>query len=307
MKVTDKNMYFKPKMNFIKLFIVCLATLFSTSVFAINTEKLTIFTSIPPQKFLLERIAGDLINVEVLIAPGMSPHTFEPLPQQMGKLSRAAIFFTIGIPFEKTLINRLRAICPDLKIITTDKGIIRRKMIANHTHIDGHDCSQDGALDPHIWLNPLFAIALAQNMTDSLKVLIPKQTKAIESNLNTLIGELTNIDKKLEAILKPLKNQTMLVFHPAFGYFTDRYGLSQRAIEIEGKEPGPRHLVELIRYCKKENIRVIFVQKQFPTAAANVIADTINGIVIAIDPLAENYSENLQAIGSAVASGLSQK
>lgn len=265
-----------------------------------------IFTSILPQKYFVEKIAGDLVNVEVLVGPGMSPHTFEPLPQQMSRISRAAVFFTVGMPFEQALIGRLANLCPDLKIVDTAAKVARRSIsehAASHQHSE--ECVHlSGALDPHIWLDPRLAIIQAEAMADALGEMLPEKSSQIAAGLQKLTTELNELDEQLSASLAPLKGETMLVFHPAFGYFAERYGLKQRAVELEGKEPGPRQLVELIRHCRRENVHLVFVQKQFPVAAAETVARAINGRVVEIDPLAEDYVVNLRQLGESLLAGV---
>lgn len=274
-----------------------------------NSNKIAIFTSILPQKFFVEQLAGDLAEVEVLVGPGMSPHTFEPLPQQMSRLSRAAIFFTIGVPFENVLSERLKSVCPDLKIIPTDTGVERQAMQSfdNDHHHDTSCTHSEGEPDPHIWLDPDQVIIQAKNIAVALKEVLPNDTAAIDVNLASFTVRLKKLSEELSAILLPVKGQTMLVFHPSFGYFARRFGLNQQPIEMEGKEPGPRQLGELIKKCKAENVHIIFVQKQFPVAAAEALANAINGAVIQIDPLAENYFANLTEIARAVAEALQNK
>jgi len=292
-------------------FFIFLAVLFCFTGYAEADSKLEVFTSILPQKFFVEKIGGDLVNVEVFVGPGMSPHTYEPLPQQMSRLSRARLFFTIGVPFEKSLKQRIVSVCPGLKLVETDAGIKRRSMQSgedsfDHEHHEG--CTHgSGEPDPHIWLDPDLVMIQAQNIAAALKAEIPEKAGIIESRLSAFIAELSALSNELAEILEPYKGQTMLVFHPAFGYLADRYGLVQRAIEIEGKEPGPRQLVELIRRCRSENIHVVFVQKQFPVSAAETVARSINGRVVAINPLAENYIENLKEMALAIAGGVKRK
>lgn len=282
---------------------------FAAPVQAQNNGKLNIFTSILPQKFFVERLAGDLAEVEVLVGPGMSPHTYEPLPQQMGRLARASIFFTIGVPFEKALEKRLKSACPDLQIIPTDTGV-RRRMMENFSdnHQHSESCTHgEGESDPHIWLDPDQVIIQAGNIAQALKQALPQHQTVIDSRLASFTTELQALNSELAKTLKPFQGQTMLVFHPAFGYFCERFGLKQQPIEIEGKEPGPRQLGELIRKCLAEKIHVIFVQKQFPVAAANTIAGSISGAVVQIDPLAENYFSSLREIARAITSALQKK
>ena len=91
-------------------------------------------------------------------------------------------------------------------------------------------------------------------------------------------------------------NRKFLVFHPAWGYFADRYGLEQVAIEYQGKEPGAKAVARIISMAQKEGISVIFVQPQFDQRLARQIADSIEGQVIVVDPLSSNYINNMRAV-----------
>ncbi|MBQ3643928.1 MAG: zinc ABC transporter substrate-binding protein [Candidatus Riflebacteria bacterium] len=276
-----------------------------TSLFA-ESESLKVFVSILPQKYFAERLLENNGTVEVLIGPGMSPHTYEPLPQQMSKLSRANIFFTVGIPFEQAIINRLKDICPNLTIAFSDENIEKIRMIGHHHHEETHEHHHEEAhqhdmgLDPHFWLDPIRASAMADNMAKVIIASKPELADSVKSNLEAIKSEMNKLDEELTQKLLPFKGKTMLVFHPAFGYFAARYGMIQKAVEIEGKEPAPRQLAELIRGCRSEGIKIIFVQKQFPAATAETISRSIGGRVVAIDPLAEDYVNNLKAMAEAV-------
>lgn len=288
-------------------FLLLLAV--NVSAMAENSPILNVFTSILPQKFFVEQLASGLANVEVMVGPDMSPHTYEPLPQQMSRLSRATLFFTIGVPFEKALEKELTAVCPDLKMIATNKGVGYQPMESfDATHQHSEACTHEtGQPDPHIWLDPDQVMIQATNIAAALKESLPEHCATIDERLASFTRQLQALNEELLLTLLPVKGQTMLVFHPAFGYFARRYGLKQQAVEIEGKEPGPRQLVELIRKCRAENIHVIFVQKQFPVNAAQTIAEAINGAVVQIDPLAEDYFANLRMIAKAVAQALEKK
>lgn len=276
-----------------------------SSLFAGN-ENLKVFVSILPQKYFAERLLGDNGTVEVLIGPGMSPHTFEPLPQQMGKLSRSDLFFTVGIPFEKVIISRIKNLCPNLSVVPTDENIVKIPMTEHHheesaVHHNEHEHEHESGLDPHFWLDPLRALTMAENMAKAVISLRPELKDKIDANLEEIKKDINKLDEELTQKLIPFKGETLLVFHPAFGYFANKYGMIQKAVEIEGKEPAPRQLGELIRNCRNEGIKVIFVQKQFPASTAKTIAASIGGSVIAIDPLAEDYLNNLRTIAEVVA------
>ena len=304
-------------MNFRGIILVFVFLCLSVNIALAQNEKLSVFVSILPQKYFAEKLLGENGNVEVLIGPGQSPHTYEPLPQQMGKLSRSDIFLTVGIPFEKALIGKLVSLCPNLKIIASDNGIEKRIMTEEHTHHEehGHHEHHDegehhheevhhhgvGEKDPHFWLDPEKALFMAENMAKAFEEAKPELQSSITANLEGLKQELSSLTDELNKTLLPYKGQTMLVFHPAFGYFADKFGLVQKSVEIEGKEPAPKQLAELIKNCRAEGIKVIFVQKQFPAATAKTIADSIGGKVVAIDPLAEDYIQNLKSMADLVA------
>ena len=294
------------KSTYIKyIFTMVILLLSSSSLFADN-EKLKVFVSILPQKYFAEKLLANNADIEVLIGAGMSPHTYEPLPQQMSKLSRADMFLAVGIPFEKVIIDRLKNLCPNLDIVQTDENIEKIKMADHHHHEEPHEHHHEEehkheiGLDPHFWLDPIRVTIMAENMAKALIVKRPDLADSIKSNLESIKTEMNQLDNELTQKLLPFKGKTMLVFHPAFGYFANKYGLIQKAVEIEGKEPAPRQLAELIRNCRAEGIKIIFIQKQFPLATAETISRSIGGRVVAIDPLAEDYVNNLKAMAEAV-------
>ncbi len=295
------------KKELIKLIFAFVLLLISSSTLFAENEKLKVFVSILPQKYFAEKLLANNGEVEVLIGAGMSPHTYEPLPQQMSKLSRADMFFTVGIPFEGVIISRLKNLCPKLVIVPTDENIEKLKMAGHHHHEEPHEHHHDDAhkhemgLDPHFWLDPIRATTMAENMAKAIIASKPELTDSIKTNLEAIKADMVNLDSELTQKLISLKGKTMLVFHPAFGYFANKYGMVQKAVEIEGKEPAPRQLAELIRTCRAEGIKIIFVQKQFPLATAETISRSIGGRVVAIDPLAEDYVNNLKAMADAVA------
>lgn len=172
-----------------------------------------------------------------------------------------------------------------------------------HEHKAG-DHHHEGGKDPHIWLSPKLVKRQARTIADALIAADPAGKATFEKNLNAFIKDLGTLDNALKKALAPIKGKTLMVFHPAWGYFAHAYGLKQEAIEVEGKNPSAQRLVEIIEKAKKENVRVIFVQAQFSMKSAKQIARAINGVVVPINPLAENYMGNLQAIAKSVLGAL---
>ncbi|OPY69973.1 MAG: High-affinity zinc uptake system binding-protein ZnuA precursor [Syntrophorhabdaceae bacterium PtaU1.Bin034] len=264
------------------------------------------FVSIIPQAYFLERVGGPHVDVEVLVGEGQSPATYEPSPQQMAKLSSTKAYFAIGVPFEKNLIKKIRQSYKKLVIVETQKGVAYR-YLEHHSH--DHDAKggrdhHDRVPDPHIWMDPKLVKVQATNIRDALCELDPANAEDYSKNLRLFISDLDQADKRIRAALAPVRGKSMYVFHPAFGYFADSYGLRQVSIEIEGKEPGAKQLATIIDKAKKEGVRVIFVQPQFSMKSAESVAREIGGAVVPINPLARDYLANLERMAASVEKGL---
>ncbi|MDM8547220.1 metal ABC transporter solute-binding protein, Zn/Mn family [Candidatus Venteria ishoeyi] len=267
---------------------------------------LSIFVSIFPQKYFVEQIGQSQVRVSVMVGAGQSPATYEPTPQQMAQLNHASLYFRIGVPFERVWMQRLQQNVPQLPVVDLREGIDLHPL-PNHQHQEkhGHDKPSRSSLDPHIWLHPLNAIIMAKTIRDQLSHIDPVNQSLYQQRYQHLEKNLLQLHEVLKKQLMPFAKQRFLVFHPSWGYFAKAYGLEQLAIEHEGKSPGARALVQLITQAKQEAIKVIFVQPQFSQQQAQRIADAIAGQVIAIDPLAENYPENLRRAADAFVVALS--
>ena len=260
-----------------------------------------VFVSVVPQKFFVEKISGDTVDVEVMVQPGASPATYEPKPSQMRKLAVSSAYFAVGVPFEAAWLNKIAGVNPKMLIVHTDDGIEKLAMAA-HLHDGGREESEpekgriaDGhdGLDPHIWLAPRLVKKQLAVIRDTLSTLHPDQAAAYRRNYDSFIGEIDKLDADLRRILKMKRGMQFMVFHPSWGYFAKEYGLQQVAIEIEGKAPKPGQLRNLIKHAKEQNITVIFAQLQFSSKSARLIAREIGGEVILVDPLAEDWLQNM--------------
>ncbi|MDA3901509.1 MAG: zinc ABC transporter substrate-binding protein [Spirochaetes bacterium] len=265
-----------------------------------NNQKITVFVSILPQKYFVEKIAGDRVNVEVLVSPGKNPATYEPTPQQVIKLGDARILFTIGVPFEDAFLPKIESVLNSLKIVDTSHGIDKRNLDFHHDdEEDHHDENPEqyvGTPDPHIWLSPLLVKIQAETIYNALIEIDPDGQSVYASGYQSLQEELDELSRNLEKTLKPFKGSTLFVFHPAFGYFADEFGLNQVAIETGGKEPTPAVLVKIIENARKRGVKIIFVQPEFSRESAKKIAEAINGAVVILNPLNPDYVNNLKSI-----------
>lgn len=286
--------------------------LFFTLFLAVGLfAKSQVSTSILPTKFFIEQIAGDTINVNVLVNQGADPHTYEPKPKQMIELEKSEIYFAVGIEFEDTWLERFSKSYPNLKIVKTDANINKISMPSHnhehheHSHDDHHhhDHDEDG-LDPHIWLDPVLVKTQATNIANALISHFPEHKAQYEANLEKFLTSLDELDLFIKNELKNLKNREFIVYHPSWGYFAKRYELTQIAIEIEGKEPKPTQLAELIDEAKEHKIGVIFVAPQFSQKSAKLIAAQTNAKVISIDQLPYKWDDEMRKTAKIFADSL---
>ncbi|MBN1647985.1 MAG: zinc ABC transporter substrate-binding protein [Spirochaetales bacterium] len=268
-----------------------------------GTGPLKVFVSILPQKYFVERIGGDRVKIEVLVGPGKSPATYGPTPQQVLELGSSDLFFSIGVPFEHAFLPVIKKELPSLAISDTASGIEKR-MLEAHSHEGEEEDHHDESEDPHIWLSPRLVKQQAAAILAALTKADPAGSDVYKKGYQSFISDLDAVDAELAAVLKPYKGQAFFVFHPAFGYFGDDYGLTQIAIETGGKEPAPSVLEEIISHAKKEKVKIIFVQPEFSMAAVNSVAEAIGGAVVSLNPLNPDYLANLRHIAEEVKKAL---
>jgi zinc transport system substrate-binding protein len=255
----------------------------------VRDNALRVAVSIAPQAYFVHRIAGDSIAVEVLLPPGQSPHTYDISPQQMSRLADADILFMVGMPFDQRIVSKFRDTFKNLRVVDTRVGVPMRSS-SEHHHAD----EEPGEVhDPHIWLNPECAKIQATTIADSLSRLDPSRADFYATNLRVFVHALDSVNTLIAEMLAPVRGKHMFVFHPAYGYFTDAYGLEQVSVEVDGKEPSVRQLAEMIESAREDTIRALFVQPQFPANAVQTIANRLGAKIIKLDPLAEDYLNNL--------------
>jgi zinc transport system substrate-binding protein len=277
---------------------------------------LIVTVSIAPQRYFVERIAGEGVDVNVMVEPGASPATYEPKPEQLAALSQSAAYFSIGVPFENVWLDRIAEANPEMRIVDTAAGI-ERVPIEAHSHEAGadEDHSDDegddhdhagGAPDPHIWLSPSLVKVQARTIAEALIDLDPDRQAAYEANLDAFLADIEDLEGTIEEALSGVESRKFLVFHPSWGYFAEDFGLEQVAIEVGGQEPSARELAELIALAEEEEIRVVFAQPEFSAEDATTIAEEIGGEVIMVSPLAEDWLNNMSKVADTFAEALSR-
>lgn len=262
-------------------------------------DPLTVFVSVAPQETFVSRIGGEHVRVHALVKAGQDPHAFEPTARQVAALADADLYVRVGIGFEDAWMPRLMAANPSMRMLDARDGIEVRPEDEDHDHGD-HDHDQ-GAIDPHVWTSPARVRIMAARIRDALADLAPEYAADFAAGHDGFVADLDALDAAIRARLDGVENRRFMVYHPAWGYFAEDYGLEQVAIQREGKEPGARALTAMIEQARRDGIRVIFVQPQLNPASAEQVAQAIGGQVAVIDPLSGDYFANLRSVADLVA------
>jgi len=252
------------------------------------TGSLNITVSILPQKYFVERVGGEHVEVNVMVEPGSSPATYEPKPEQLAALSEAAAYVSIGVPFEDAWLDKIASTNSDMLMVDTTQGI--EKM----------------GTDPHIWLSPSLVKIQSQTIYEALAQLDPAREADYKTNLDSFIADIDDLDAEIRETLTGLKTKKFMVFHPAWGYFARDYGLEMIPVEVGGQEPSAAELAALVTETRDEGIKVIFAQPEFSTKDAKTIASEIGGEVLLISPLGPEWLDNLHHVAQTFAEVLGQ-
>ena len=280
--------------------------------------KLEVFVSILPLAYFVDRVGGARVEVGCMIASGQDIHTFDPSPQTVAKLAKAKVYFTVGLPFEDTLRKKALSTFKNLNFVDTRKGISLRFMtedeIDEHKEGDGHrhehkkgHAHDAGEPDPHVWLDPKLAKIQAATIAEALSRIDSDHAQEYAANLLQFQNELDELDNRLAKVLAPVKGKPFFVYHPAWGYFADAYGLKQISVETGGKEPSAKHLAALIKEAKKDSVRIIFVQPQFSKKSAQALGRAVGGAVLPLDDLARDYMNNMREMGEKIGAALTEQ
>ena len=255
-----------------------------------ETGRLQVVASIAPLAYFAERIGGTHVVVSVMVPPGGNPHSYEPSPRQMARFGEAALFIKAGsgVEFELDWMERMLSINRSLRLCNGVEGI--RLLRVKHDGL----VHQDERYDPHYWLSPENGMIISKNVEQALAAADPSHGAEYAANSAKLRAELQLLEREIQRELAGLKNRRFLVFHPAWGYYADAFGLQQIAVEEEGKTLTPRQMQRIIEEAKAHHITVVFVSPQFNSSQAETIAREIGGTTRSVDPLSSDYQNNLR-------------
>ncbi len=242
-----------------------------------------VVVSIAPFKEWVKEVGKQRVDVHILIPPGKEPHTFDPTPRELMEFRDAKVFVKNGAGLE-FWADKVLAVNPDIRIVDISKGA---SLIA---------LNDSGSYDPHVWMSLKNAENAVALIKEALVAIDPANKAFYDENAAAYISNLKGADKAIRQKLSQKKIKEFIVFHPALAYFAKDYGLKQVEIKGKGKEPSPKQIKKVVDIARDKNITVVFVEPQFDPSKAKAIANEINGTVGILNPLAEDYLNNIKRI-----------
>ncbi len=272
-----------------------------------KNEKPIVLVSVPPYVYFVNKIANDLVDIETLVPAGANPHIYEATPKEVQRHQNAALWIYLGESFDKKVLQFFRDTHKQIQIVDIARGIDllsydEEKTLTSghhHHHCDGH-CHDEGH-DLHIWLSPVLAKQQATTVANALADLLPENKELFMANLQVFLTELDQLNGQISTLLAPMNGKAILVSHPALAYFCRDYHLIQLSIEIEGKDPLPQNVTEILAKAKAYNVQSILTEPQYSNKGAELIAESMDLPTHMVDPYAGNYSENLLSIAQVIA------
>lgn len=262
----------------------------------------TISVTIEPQRYFAEKIAGDLFQINCVTPAGQSPETYDPTPQQMVQISQSQAYFRIGeIGFEQAWMKNLQSQNPDMAVFDLSEGM---ELIKNeeeaHEEGEAHH-HHHGSVDPHIWTSISGARVIAQNTCQAFIKLDPENQEIYRAGCQRLIEEIDSTEAEIKQLLQPLAGTAFIIYHPALTYFAREFGLKQLCIELDGKEPSPAQLKQLLETATQSGAKVVFVQQEFDQKNAELIAKETGCRLVTINPLSYNWHDEMIRLATILA------
>jgi zinc transport system substrate-binding protein len=244
---------------------------------ATGKGKVQVVTTIFPLYDFARVVGGDRVEVALLLPPGVEPHSFEPKPEDMARISRAGLFVYTNPYMEPWVAGLLKGIDRQrLTVVDASTGVT---FLTVGGEDDGHDVNEGGehhgGMDPHVWLSIPNARKMVENIAAALEAKDPPNAVFYRQNAAAYEQKLTELDRKFQEGLGSCGTKRFLHGgHYAFGYLADRYGLqyvSAYAISADA-EPRPRKLVEMIALMRSTGTRYIFYEELISPRVAETIA-----------------------------------
>ncbi|MFY9639151.1 MAG: zinc ABC transporter substrate-binding protein [Methanobacterium sp.] len=256
-----------------------------------NNDKIGVVVSLGPQVEFVKAVGGDKVDVTLMVPSNADPHTYEPLANQLSRVSNAKMYAELGTPieFEVNYMDKIRAINPDMLVLNTSKGI---KLIPNSAE------NESTTMDPHDYVDPKNAKIMVNNIYQGLVQIDPADKDYYQKNRDSYLHQLDDLDKNTTKLLQGKQGTYILIYHPAFGYYAKDYNLTQVGAMINDEEPSPQRIAMMVNIAKQNNITVIYTEPQYDPKFIQSIASQIGAQVLNVNDLDEHYIKNMKDIAT---------
>lgn len=235
--------------------------------------KLSIYTTVFPLTDFTQKIGGEDVLVKSVYPPGADAHSFEPTPRDMTDIASADAFIYTGVGVEG-FVSSVQKTLKNEKVALIEAGSgIEFLHMENGEHQHDDDEHNHGVIDPHIWLDPVYSIQIAENIKNALTDLNPSGKDKYEENFNALKEQLEALNADFMEVANSAKQNEILVAHSAYGYWEARYGIKQ--ISITGfsptNEPSQKELKNIIETAKEHNLKYILFEQNISSKIAETV------------------------------------
>ncbi|MEN1969740.1 zinc ABC transporter substrate-binding protein [Lentibacillus sp. N15] len=254
---------------------------------------LTIYTSIYPIQYAVERIGGDTVHAESVYPPGVDAHSYEPTTKKMTSIASSDAFIYMGAGMEgfaETAADALKSQNVNLVELGKHKELFDSENEEHNEEDHKDDGHHHGDHNPHIWLDPQRMISMADLVKQALIDLNPDKKELYTDNFEALKKDLSALDSSFKKTMQPKQNKKILVSHAAYGYWEERYGIEQIAIRgiTSSDEPSQKELTSIIKQAKENDVHYILFEQNSSDRISNIMQEQLNANV--------EYIHNLEVL-----------
>lgn len=245
------------------------------------SEKPLVAATINPLYDITSNIAGDKVDVSLILPPGASPHTFEPTPATVKNLQDTQVVYAVGHGLDgwaEPVIESSGA-----QQITVDQGIALKPP----SFIDEDEEEEGDGLDPHYWLTIPNAVIIAQNIEQDLSARFPEHADVFSANLDRYLAKLQTADDQIRAKLGAVQNKNLITLHDAWYYFAEDYGLNIVGTfePTAGREPTPQYIADLTKAVQESGSTTLYSEPQLATQSIAGFVQDNNLNIVVLDPI----------------------
>ena len=274
-----------------------------------NSNQLTVYTTVYPLQYFAEEIGGDSVVVETIYPPGSDEHTFDPSQQDMIALADSDLFFYVGLGLEG-FVDKAKSSLQneEVTMVATGDSLLATEAFATSTehseehHEDdhethsAHDGHNHGDIDPHVWIDPVYAKEMANSIKNALIAEFPEKEEEFTNNYQSLAQKLDTLNEQFTEVINGAENKDIIVSHAAYGYWESRYGLEQ--ISVSGlstsSEPSQKDLEKIIETAKEKNINYIFFEQNVSSKITEIVQNEIGAEALILHNLSTRTDEDIK-------------